>query len=683
MRRAVTALVVLSLMLLAPPAASAGETADYPEFPYPDTGYTEPYRGQFHFSPRSGWMNDINAPLYYKGTYHLFYQHNPHGLSWDTMHWGHATSTDLVHWVQKPVALEPGVHPGDLWSGGGVVDSRNTSGLRTGTEDPIVLFTGTNGVRIAYSNDAGRTFQSYDDGRPVVTPAGTSRDAKVFWHQPSQRWVMVVWSDSGGNGVDLYTSDNLLDWTYRSRFAADWLYECPDLYPLPVDGDPANVKWVLNDAEGEYVVGDFDGLEFTTDWTAPQRMDQGRTTFGDGTFYAGLTFTHTPGDRIVQMAWMPSNKGSVWSGSATVPAELGLRSSGAGLRLTREPVTELTSLRSTTSSWYDRTLTTDPASDPLAGVSADTYEIEAEFDLTGATATRFGFDLHARSDGTEDRRVLYDRAAQTLYGAPLSPVDGRVRMRLLVDRGQLEIFGNDGTLSFSDNVDFDSSTGSRGIRLRAEGGSVKLVSLKLHHLGSAWGTGESTLESNLAGPWSPVGGTWTDTAGGKRGTATGDAFHLSEQTATDFTYEGDLRILNGTAAALTFRANTDATQHYSATIDTNGLLKLWRPGKTIATHPTTIEPGRTYHLRITAQGPRIRIHLNNNPTPAIDTTDSTYTTGHLGINTFNGTSEFQNIRLNKTGFCTNVAAGWNAVGGNWSDTAGGKRGTATGDAFHL
>ena len=159
-------------------------------------------------------MNDPNGLLYYDGLYHFFYQHNPHGLAWDTMHWGHATSPDLVHWTQKPIALEPGVHPGDLWSGGGVVDTDNTSGLGAAGAPPIVVFTGTNGVRVNYSTDGARTFQSYANGRQVAVPAGTSRDPKVLWDSASGRWVMVVWSDGGGNGADFFTSANLLDWTF-------------------------------------------------------------------------------------------------------------------------------------------------------------------------------------------------------------------------------------------------------------------------------------------------------------------------------------------------------------------------------------------------------------------------------------------------------------------------------------
>ncbi|ABW16378.1 Glycosyl hydrolase family 32 domain protein [Parafrankia sp. EAN1pec] len=676
------ALAAVFTSLLPAVPALAGQVSDYPEFPYPTTDYTEPLRGQFHFSSRGGWMNDINAPLYHNGLYHVFYQHNPHSLLWETMHWGHATSPDLVHWTQKPIALEPGVHPHDLWSGAGVVDTNNTSGLQTGSEAPILVFTATNGVSINYSNDAAKTFQIYNQGQKVVTPAGISRDPKVFWHAPSNRWVMVVWSDAGGNGVNIYTSPNLLTWTFRSRYAADWLYECPDLFSLAVDGDPGNTRWVMTDAGGEYVIGSFDGVTFTPEWTSPQRMDQGHNTF-EGTFYAGLTFNHMPDNRIVQMAWMRSNQGSVWTGNASFPAELGLRAYPEGIRLTRNPVGEIASLRVDSQSWVNRDITPDPASDPLTSTFADTYEIIAEFDTATATASRFGFRLHTRSDGTFDRAVTYDRTAQTLYGAPLAPINGRVRMRLLVDRGQLEIFGNDGKLSWTDNVNFNSAPSSQGVQLYAEGGNVQLVSLQFHRLQSAWGSGESTLESNLAGPWHPAGGTWVDTTTGKQGTAGGDGFYLSNQTGADFTYEGDLRLDTAVAAGITFRANSDATQQYTANVDANGLVKLWRPGRDIGIFYTPISQGRTYHLKVVTSGSIIRVYLDHRPTPVIDAVDTAYTSGYFGTNVFGGTGVVQNANVNATGFVSNLGATWRPATGLWTVPGAGVKGRVAGDGFYL
>jgi fructan beta-fructosidase len=459
-------------------------------FAYPETDYDEPYRGQFHFSSRSGWLNDPNGSFFYRGTYHLFFQHHPYGLDWGEMHWGHATTPDLVHWTQRPIALTPQRHAGDLWSGNGVVDTGNTSGLRDGDDDPILLFSGVNGVTLHYSTDGARTFRSYRDGQALTRPPGISRDPKVFRH--GDGWVMVVWSDRDrardDHGVDILTSPDLLTWTFRSRFGAAWLFECPDLFPLTVEGDSSGrTHWVLTGASGAYVIGDFDGGRFRTGWRAPVRMDQGVGS-PEGTFYAGQTFSHVPDGRTVQIAWQPGNKGSVWTGNMTFPVALTLRAYPRGLRLVRTPVAELASLRTATTTLAG-TLLTDGAR--LAVGRADTYEISATFDVRGATARVFGLRLHTRADGSCDRTIGYDLHNRSMYGHRLAPNDGTVTIRALVDRGQLEIFGNDGELSISDNVDFDSAPASQGIEVYADGGTVRLTALTLHTLGSAWPSGRT------------------------------------------------------------------------------------------------------------------------------------------------------------------------------------------------
>ena len=669
----------LALLALAIPAATAraGTVFDYPEFPYPVTNYQEDNRGQFHFSPRAGWMNDPNGLVYYKGEYHMYFQHNPHGLQWDTMHWGHATSTDLVHWVQKPIALEPGVHPGNLWSGGGIVDTANVSGLKTGSEDPIIVYSGTDGVQIFYSNDGGNTFQAYEKGARVAVPDGTSRDPKVTYDPASHKWTMVVWSDGGGNGVNIYTSTDLLHWTFASRFSAGWLFECPDLVQLPVDGNAADKRWVLSDASGEYVVGDLTDGKFTTDWTQPQRMDLGRN------YYAALTFTNVPDDKVIQLAWQNGNEGTIWTGNMTFPVQLGLTKLPEGLRVTRNPVDQLASIRTGTKTYKGQTLTADKANALLNGVQADTYEIEAEVDVARSDASRFGLRLHTSPNGTYDRQVEYDKAAGTLNGLPLPARNGVVKLHLLVDRGQLEVFGNDGTLSASENDNFDTLPGGNGVQLYANG-RLKLLSLKLHDLARTWGTGESTLKSNLTADWWAPSGSWTDVSGGKQGRSGGDAFYLSDATGSDFTYEGDVRIDSGTAAALTFRASTDLSQHYTVNVDAQAnVVKLWRPGRDIATYPLQVVRGRTYHLKVVAQGSRFRVYLDHGDAPVIDATDASYASGHFGLNVFNGTAVMQNVNVDGAGFTTNLAGPWTPASGVWTSPTGTVEGRSGGDGFYL
>ena len=676
-------LATTALPSIARPATAHADTPAYPWYPYPTTtlgAYDEDYRGQFHFSSRTGWMNDVNGPLYYNGVYHLFYQHNPYGLTWGTMNWGHATSPDLVHWTQQAIALQAGVQPGNLWSGAGVVDVDNVSGLQTGADAPIVVFTGTGGVLMDYSTDGAKTFTSYGNGQVVAVPSAAStdsRDPKVFRDAVHGQWVMVFWSYEGGNGYDIYTSTDLLQWTYASRFAGDWLFECPDMYPLNLDGG-STVKWVINAASTKYVVGDFDGTTFTTSWTGPVQMDVGRN------IYAGQVFNDMPDGRVVHMAWQQGNLGSVWTGNATFPVELQLVTVPEGQRVTRTPIGEIALLRATSSTWKNKTITAAAASNPLAGVSADTYEVIAEFDTTASTASSFGLRVHVYPDGSCNSEISYDAVNKTLMGTPLAPNNGRVRIHALVDRGQLEVFGNQGQFSSSNNLDFDPAPNSRGVAVYAVGGSARLVSLEYHELNRAWPQFTSIRNpgSNLAGPWQVVGGTWSNLADGNTATTSGDGFYLSSDTTADLKYSADLSLGSAVAAGLTFRANTNATQHYTANINTSGggQIKLWRPGTDIATYNTPITPGQTYHLTVVATGPRIRVYLNGAASPVIDVTDSTYTTGLLGLNTFQGQATLRNATAS---MADNLGGSWQAVTSVWTDCAAGKRGWAFGDGFYL
>ncbi|WP_405057611.1 glycoside hydrolase family 32 protein [Kribbella sp. NBC_01505] len=607
-------------------------------FPYAATNYQEDNRGQFHFSPRSGWMNDPNAPLYYRGVYHLYFQHAPNALQWDTMHWGHATSTDLVHWQQRPIALDPSIHPGDLWSGGGVVDCGNDSGLKNGDHDPIIVYSGTRGVTVFYSLDGGYTFQTYDGGRKVVVPEGDSRDPKVFWDPVSQRWGMVVWSDAGGNGVDFFSSDDLLHWAFASRFKAGWLFECPNMIRMPFDG---GYQWVLHAGSGEYYVGDWDGTAFRSDWTTPQKINQTATHAGAG-YYAALNFSNLKGDRVVSMAWQGENYGSIWTGNASFPVDLKLRRTADGIRVVSTPVSELDTLRENTRTWKNLSLDSKAARQLLAGVRVNTYELEAVVDVRDLQ--RLGIRLHTGPDGWFDREVVYDARAQELNGVGLRPQNGKVKLRLLVDRGQLDVFGNDGDVYQSFNVNFDGLPGGDGLELFAEG-RLRLDSLTIHELASIWRPlGEATLHTNLGGPWYAARGQWADVADGKQGKSPGDAFYLSTAKGSDFTLDGDVRLVDGVAAALTFRATRDASQHYTVNVDAAAnVVKLWRPGRDIASVPLQVERGRTCHFTVQTAGPNIKVALDGKQ--VIDAIDTAHAAGQFGMNVYNGTALVQNVSV--------------------------------------
>ncbi|WP_338784067.1 GH32 C-terminal domain-containing protein [Streptomyces sp. DG1A-41] len=273
----VMAAVATIYALSAAPLAPRAVAADTPP-------YTETYRPQFHFTPEKNWMNDPNGLVYYKGEYHLFYQYNPNGNSWGDMSWGHAVSRDLVHWKELPLALS---HDDEemVFSGSAVVDWNNTTGFGTEKNPPMVaIYTsaykngGKQAQSLAYSTDRGRTWTKYQ-GNPVIDIGSNNfRDPKVQWYAPTKSWLMTV-SLSTEHKVQFYSSRNLKDWKLQSEFgpagATGGVWECPDLFPLAVDGDKNNIKWVLvvninpggiaGGSAAQYFIGDFDGRKFTAE----------------------------------------------------------------------------------------------------------------------------------------------------------------------------------------------------------------------------------------------------------------------------------------------------------------------------------------------------------------------------------------------------------------------------------
>jgi fructan beta-fructosidase len=393
--------------------------------------YKETLRPQVHFTSRRGWNNDSNGLVFYKGEWHLYYQHNPYGVQWGNMHWGHAVSDDLVHWRELPIALYPRQFGDWCFSGSAVADVNDTGGFKTGAEDAIVAaYTSTGrGECIAYSNDRGRTFAEFD-GNPVVRHQG--RDPKVIWYGPGRRWVMALYDETGGKrAVAFYTSADLKKWEYAS--AIEGFFECPEIFELPVDGDTANRKWVLHAADGDYMVGTFDGGTF-----APQSPKQ-RYSYGN-CFYASQTFNNVPAvdGRRIQIAWgrveMP---GMPFNQMMLFPVELGLRTTQDGVRLVARPVREIEQLYADGRQWKDLNL--PMGKNPVPGVEGELFHIRAAFRT--AEANKVGFIVR----GT---RVQYDTAKQELScldkTAPLAATDGVLRLELLVDRTSIEIFAGDG-----------------------------------------------------------------------------------------------------------------------------------------------------------------------------------------------------------------------------------------------
>ena len=432
--------------------------------------YHEKYRPQFHFSAIRGWINDPNGLVYYKGEYHLFFQHNPYSWTWGNMTWGHAVSKDLVHWEE----LGDAIHPdggGTIFSGSGVVDWNNTTGFQTGDEPPLVVmytYVGPFSQNLAYSNDRGRTLTNYA-GNPVQEHiVGSNRDPKVFWHEPSERWVSVLFLDEKQMGI--FTSKDMKEWTKTCELKA--FYECPEMFALALDGDKNTTKWVLYGASGDYFVGTFDGKTFTPDGEAIQYN------YGDS-FYASQTFNDIPKEdgRRIQIAFGldAGHKSMPFNQMMNFPVVLTLRTTGEGPRMCAEPVKEIELL-------YKRSETIDgmtlnAASKTIA--QGELFDITAVFE-TG-TASEVGFKLRGLTiswDAEKGELRCKDKIA------PLIPENGRVKLRLLVDRVSVEIFANDGRIYMPmHNVAEDVIA---DIKVFAKDGQATLTELTVHELASAW-----------------------------------------------------------------------------------------------------------------------------------------------------------------------------------------------------
>lgn len=306
-----------------------------------DSIYHEKARPQLHYTPRRGWNNDPNGLVWHDGEYHLFYQHNPYEKEWENMHWGHAVSHDLLHWKELDEALYPD-HNGTAFSGSAVIDYDNTSGF--GTKDNpamVALYTGAGTKQVqcvAYSLDKGRTWSKYEKN-PVIDSGEKwktvdTRDPKVFWYKPNGEWVMVL---NERDGHSIYTSPDLKEWTYQSHVTGFW--ECPELFELPIDGNPNHTKWVMYGASGTYMLGTFNGKKFTP--------EAGKYYNCTGSIYAAQTFTNIPESdgRRIQIGWdRVDHPGLPINGCMTLPTELTLRTTKEGVRMFCNPIKELESL---------------------------------------------------------------------------------------------------------------------------------------------------------------------------------------------------------------------------------------------------------------------------------------------------------------------------------------------------
>lgn len=456
--------------------------------------YNESYRPQFHFTAQKNWLNDPNGLVFYKGQYHLFFQHNPGGINWGNMTWGHAVSTDLVRWEQLPDALEPDPM-GTMFSGSAVVDWNNTGGFQQGAQQGnektlVALYTAAGDTSpeskgqpftqcLAYSTDAGRTWMKYEKNPILKHIRGQNRDPKVTWNAAGKHWVMALYLDK--NDFALFASPDLKTWTHLQDLTIPGCDECPDFFPMPVEGgDGKQVKWVFTAANGKYLVGGFDGKKFTPE-TEVRQVDFGRN------FYAVQTYSDAPDGRRIQVAWMRggSYPQMPFNQQMGFPNEMKLRKTAEGLRVFLTPVKEIETLHGEAHQWSDVSL--KPGDNPLAKVKGDLFHIRAEFELGDAHV--IGFKVR----GEPVSYTVKDGTLSALGSAPLAPENGRVKLELLVDRTSIETYANEGRVSLTSC--FLPKLANKDLEVFAHGGTAKIVSLEVFELKSAWRKAGADRES--------------------------------------------------------------------------------------------------------------------------------------------------------------------------------------------
>jgi len=422
--------------------------------------YKESLRPQLRFSQMRGWNNDSNGMLYYGGEYHLFWQANPVGLGHANMYWGHAVSTDLLHWKELPEALRPfaqdaeKIHPaiaiGHCHSGGGAVDFNNTGGWQTG-DDKVLLLTFTDTGKksgrardlpgftesIAYSADKGRTWKIWE-GNPIIRHVG--RDPKLFWYPKGKHWSIAVYDeDQSGRGIAFHKSTDLKKWERTGKLGG--FFECPEVFHAPVIGADGKKRWAMFGGDGQYVVGDFNGKTFVPE-------HEGKHRFIYGNVYAGQCFSDAPDGRVIYIGWARGLRlpGMPFSQGFTLPIEFTLHETPDGVRMRGYPVKEFDSLRSkelfTVS---DRKLAAGEA------ITFETDEDLADIELTvkpapGAEKLVLAFgDVTVGYDFKTGKAIgLPMKRGKGQESAPLQLEGGKLQIRLVVDRPMCEVFFNAG-----------------------------------------------------------------------------------------------------------------------------------------------------------------------------------------------------------------------------------------------
>jgi len=501
----ISCVLVAALALFAVPAKSQ------------TIGYDQPYRPQVHFSPREHWTNDPNGLVYFHGEFHLFYQYNPFGDQWGHMSWGHAVSTDLLHWHELPVAIpeQDGVM---IFTGSIVVDSENSSGFCAPKAECLVaVYTGSGDTaqgprqtqNLAYSIDNGRNWTRYAANPVLDLHMGDFRDPSVSWDKKENHWVMAV-SLPKEHKVRFYSSPNLKDWTLLSDFGpagdivGDW--ECPDLLRIPASNGKGGSMWALKvglnwgapqGGSGEqYFLGSFDGKSFTP---SSERGSHGWINYGKDD-YCAISYNGLPQDqKPVLIGWMSNTQyaaklpTSPWRGQMSLPRRLSWMRDDAGLALKQEPV--IATLRA------GGTPISVTSNVDLRTVKIAAQKAPYEFDVQFGNSFEQIFGVRLYSDEQHWTEIGFDRQKGEFYidrtksGVAIAP-DFPARtsapligtrpydLRLIVDRSSVEAYAQSGTIAMT-NLIYPTSQNSR-VELFSGSGKPAVVKSESWQLRSIW-----------------------------------------------------------------------------------------------------------------------------------------------------------------------------------------------------
>lgn len=440
-----------------------------------DMANKESFRPVYHHTPAYGWMNDPNGMFYKDGLYHLYFQYNPYGSVWGNMHWGHSTSTDLMHWKFEGCAIVPDAW-GAIFSGSCVVDHENTAGF--GKEAVVAFYTSAKSTpwgdiqmqSMAYSLDNGKTFTKYE-GNPILTSSEKDfRDPKVFWYAPGKHWVMIL---AVGQHMEIYSSVNLKEWKKESEFGAmqgahGGVWECPDLVEIPVEGTREK-KWVLicnlnpggpfGGSAAQYFVGSFDGKKFVNESpTQTKWMDWGKDN------YATVTWNNAPDGRCIALGWMSNWQYAnnvltrQYRSANTLARDLTLYREGQELYLKSTPSVEVKKARGKKVSIPSFKVSEKHEIVNLFEDNQGAYEVEIVIQNAGASKIAFCllndkgekvsmyYDLNRKQfvmDRSESGTVDFSKDFPAVTVAPVN-VDKELTLRLFVDRSSIEAFGEDG-----------------------------------------------------------------------------------------------------------------------------------------------------------------------------------------------------------------------------------------------